>query len=145
MADVELEKIVVNLPEPDLGVGGEGLWVKALGNDLYEVHNSPWHSREINYLDVVKAISPAEDKKPVFVSVERRGGHRTIQVILLENGQTVRDEILARLNELGGTYEGAHSKLFAIDFAPGVDWEPAKSYLEQLLAEDKAEYRWSAY
>jgi hypothetical protein len=145
MPEHEFEKIVVDLPEPDLGVGAEGLWAKPLGNNLYEVKNSPWHSREINFLDVVKAIAPAEDKKPVFVSVEKRSGHRTIQIILLQGGQEKREEILAKLNELGGTYENANSTLFAIDFAPGVDWEPAKSYLEELLAKELAEYRWSAY
>ncbi len=54
----ELVKIVVDIPEGDLGVFGEGLWAKPLSDDLYEVQNSPWHSRNINFLDVVKAIAP---------------------------------------------------------------------------------------
>ena len=72
----EFVKIVIDIPEGDLGVYGEGVWARPLGDDLYEVENSPWHSREINYKDVVRAIEPSPDKKAVVQSVERRGGHR---------------------------------------------------------------------
>ena len=138
-------KIVVNLPDCEDGVGAEGLWAIPLGNDLYEVDNSPWHSRDINYRDVVKATAPAPDKNPVVVSVERRSGHRTIQVVLLKSGQSRRDEILNQLKELGATYEGAHSVLFALDFGPEVSWDPAMEYLGKLSEEELLEYRWSSW
>jgi hypothetical protein len=82
------------------------MWAKPLGGDLYEIQDSPWHSREINFLDVIRAIAPSEDKNPVFVSVERRSGHRTIQIILLEDGTPHKDELLAELNKRGATYHG---------------------------------------
>jgi hypothetical protein len=141
----QFTKIVVDLPEADDGVGGEGLWTVALGEDLYEVRNSPWHSREINYLDIVKAIAPAPDKHPVFISVEKRSGHRTVQIVVLEDGKSRKDEFLKELSELGATYEGAHSTLFALDFAPGVDWEPALNYLKDRLRENLIDHRTSAY
>jgi hypothetical protein len=143
--DHDFVKIVADLPEGDLGVYGEGLWTKPLGHDLYEVQNSPWHCREINFLDVVKAIAPSEDKHPVFTSVERRSGHRTMQIILLEKGKANKDDILARLNELGATYENANGSLFALDYAPGIEWEAAKTYLDDLAVKEWLEYRWSAY
>jgi hypothetical protein len=138
-------KIVVDLPDAEDGITGEGLWAKPLGEDLYEVDNSPWHSRDINYRDVVKAIAPAADKKPVVVSIERRSGHRTIQVVLLKSGQARMDEILTRLKELGATYERAHSVLIALDFAPDVSWEPAMEYLDKLTDEGLLECRWSSW
>jgi len=138
-------KIVVDIPDGDLGVFGEGLWAKPLGSDLYEVQNSPWHSREINYADIVKAIAPSEDKNPVFVSIERRSGHKTIQIILLEEGQVHKDEILKELAARGASYENANGKLFALDFSPGVDWALSRAYLDDLFEKDWVEYRWSAY
>jgi len=145
MATEDFVKIVVNIPEGDLGMYGEGLWSKPLGNDLYEVQNSPWHSREINYLDFVKAVAPSQDKNPVFVSIEKRGGHRTIQIIVLDEGKGRKDEILAKLNNLGATYENADGSLFALDFAPDVSWDPARTYLDDAEAKSWLEYRWSAY
>jgi len=143
--DQDFVKIVVDLAEGDLGVFGEGLWAKSLGNDLFEVQNSPWHSREINFLDVVKAVAPSEDKRPVFISVERRSGHRTMQIILLSKGKERQQEILDQLNKLGANYENANGSLYAIDFPPGIDWEPSKRYLEELTEKQWLEYRWSAW
>jgi Domain of unknown function (DUF4265) len=141
----QFTKIVVDLPDAEDGVGGEGLWTVALGDDLYEVRNSPWHSREINYRDVVRAIAPDETKNPVFASVEKRSGHRTIQVILFKEAQPRKDEILSELKKLGATFENANGSLFALDFAPGVDWGPALEYLRTLLDQDLADHRTSAY
>jgi hypothetical protein len=126
-------------------VSGEGLWTVALGEDLYEVRNSPWHSREINYLDVVKAIAPANDKNPVFVSVEKRSGHRTVQVVILKDGRPRKEEILAEFKRFGATYECAHDTMYALDFPPGVDWNPALDYLKELLQDNLVDHRTSAY
>ena len=145
MADDDFLKIVVDIPKGDLGIYGEGLWTKPLGNDLYEVQNSPWHSREINFLDIVKAIAPAEDKHPIFIEVRQRSGHRTIQVILLEAGKPHTDEILDEIEKHGGTYERANTCLFALDFAPEIDWDFTKTYLDACTEKQWLEYRWSAY
>jgi len=129
--DVEDEyvKIVVDLPDAEDGVGGEGLWAVKVGEDLYEIHNSPWHTLEINYKDVVRAVAPAEDKKPVFVEVVHRRGHRSIHVVFLDDSREARDEILGRIKELGVTYEGMHNSLFALDLEPGVDFDIVADYL----------------
>jgi hypothetical protein len=93
----------------------------------------------------VKALAPSYDKNPVFVSVIRRGGHRTIQIILLEAGTLKKEEILKELSERGATYENANGKLFALDFEPGIAWDSAKTYLKKLTKKKWLEYRWSAY
>ncbi len=40
-------KIVIDLPDAEDGVGGEGVWSVKVGDDLYEVRNSPWHTLEV--------------------------------------------------------------------------------------------------
>jgi Domain of unknown function (DUF4265) len=137
----EFVKIVIDLPDTEDGVSGEGIWSVRIGEDLYEVRNSPWHSIDINYLDVVRAISPNEDKKPVVTEVVHRRGHRTIQVIFLDEGIDQKDSVISRLKELGGTYEGAHSTLIAVDIKPEVDFDPIAEYLGECEADGWLSYR----
>ena len=124
-------KIVVDLPDAEDGVGGEGLWAVKVGDDLYEVHNSPWHTLEINYMDIVKAVAPDEDKKPQFVEVVKRGGHRAIHVSFFEKGLPCKDDVLSHINKLGATYEGSHETLFAIDLEPEVNFDDVANYLHK--------------
>jgi len=140
----ELVKIVVDLPDAEDGVGGEGLWAAKLGDDLYDVQNSPWHTLEINHRDIVRAIAPSEDKKPVFVEVVHRRGHRSIHVIFFDEGLGYKHEVLTHINALGGTYEGAHSLLFAIDLGPEVDFDEVADYLNSCLDKGWLDLRFAA-
>ena len=51
----QLEKIYIDLPNDGV-VGGESVWAKPLGSDLFEVRNSPWHAYDVHFGDVVRAI-----------------------------------------------------------------------------------------
>src|SRR5262249_9204989 len=94
-----------DLPEPDMGVSGESLWAAPVGVNLYELRNSPWHVRNVNWLDVVEAIPRNEDEWPEFVRVHKRGGHRTIHIFILDAGTNRKQEVLDNCNRLGSTYE----------------------------------------
>jgi hypothetical protein len=137
----ELVKVVINLPEPDMGVGAERVWAAPLGSDLYEIRNSPWHSRQVNWGDIVKARAPAENQWPIFIEVTRRGGHRTVCVFILEPGRGKQQEFLDEFKKLGASYENKDNSMYALDFEPGVDIQPAVSYLESLKAKGVADYR----
>ena len=128
----ELVKVHFDLPEPEMGISGESLWAAPVGSNLYELRNSPWHVRNVNWLDIVEAVPRKEDEWPEFVRVHRRSGHRTIHLYVLDEGKTRTQEILDRCNQLGSTYEGMDSKFYALDFPPGVDTDPAAEYLERL-------------
>ena len=124
-----------------MGVSGESLWAAPMGNHLYELQNSPWHVRTVNWLDVIEAVHKSADQWPEFVKVHRRSGHRTIHVYILEAGQEWREQILANCNRLGATYEGMDDRMYALDFAPEVNTEPCIAYLETLQKEDLADWR----
>lgn|GEM_PF-2838075 len=124
-------KIVVNIPEPDLGCSGEGIWTVEVGPDLYEVRNSPWHTLEINFLDVVRAIAPDEDKNPVFTEVYRRSGHRSIHVIFTQASDGEKAKVLQSVKQFGANYENANGTLYAIDLPPEVSFEEVADFLEQ--------------
>ena len=141
----ELVKVVVDLPENDMGVGGEGLWAMPIGDDVYEIRNSPWHARNINWGDWVKAVAPSEDKWPQFVSIVKRSGHRTIHVYFLQDDQERKKEILQRINKLGAFYEEAFGKMYAVDCAPEVALDPIIEYLSPLKESEALDFRISEY
>ena len=66
----------------------------ALGANLYELRNSPWHVRSVNWLDVVEAIPRNENEWPEFVRVHKRSGHRTIHVYILDAGKNQTGRVL---------------------------------------------------
>jgi uncharacterized protein DUF4265 len=134
-------KVVIELREPDMGVTGERVWAAPLGSDLYEIRNSPWHSRKVNWGDIVKARPRSDGQWPIFIEVVRRSGHRTVHIYLLEKGREKQEEFLAKFKELGATYENADSKMYALDFEPGVDVQPTLAYLELLKTKGLLDYR----
>lgn len=137
----KLVKVVFELPEPDMGVSGERMWAKPVGENLYELQNSPWHARNVNWLDVVKAIADNDNEWPKFVKVHRRSGHRTIHLFILESAESRKQEILDECNRLGSTYENADGHMYALDFEPKVDIEPTIKYLKKLKAKKVADWR----
>ena len=67
----ELTKIHIDLGDnPESG--GEAMWAKALGDDLYELRNSPFFAYDLNFLDIVRAIPQRPDLKPSIKAVVRR-------------------------------------------------------------------------
>lgn len=140
-----LVKVHFDLPEPDMGTSGESLWAAPVGSNLYELRNSPWHARNVNWLDVVEAISRNEDEWPEFVRVHKRSGHRTVHLYILDAGKSRKQEILDDCNRLGSTYENMDDRMYALDFAPGIDLAPAIEYLESLDTDNIVGWRINDY
>ena len=114
----ELTKVHIDLGDnPDSG--GEAMWAKALGGDLYELRNIPFHAYELNFLDVVRAVEQRPDLKPSIEAVVRRSGHRTIWITFAESvDRETRVALATELNEWRGFFEGKDSRYFAIDVEP---------------------------
>lgn len=119
----ELIKLHVDLPNHWLWKG-ESMWARPLGEDLYEVENSPFCAYGLNYKDVVLAKSVNPALKPTILSVARPGGHRTLR-FKFRNAldRRERDRILGELNQLDATYEGYEYRLFALDIPPGKNYQ----------------------
>jgi len=116
MDDVsDLVKVVVYLPN-HWDTNGESMWARPLGDDLYELHNSPFSAYDLNYLDVVVALSNKPGLKPQIRRIERRSGHKTLRLMFkTETAHAARGQILAKVNDLGATYENANSTLYSLD------------------------------
>jgi hypothetical protein len=123
MAQEELTKVYIDLPN-NPHTGGEALWARALGDDLYELQNSPFYAYGLNFLDVVYAVSRSPEQKPSVLRVVRRSGHQTIWVTFTDDADgEARSERLKSLNQWRGFYENADGTSFAIDVEPEGDCE----------------------
>src|SRR5262245_19793597 len=128
----ELEKILIELPAGHwTGKSGERVWAKPLGDQQYELRNTPWYAYDITWGDVVRCegMSPAE--LPIVRDIVRPGGHRTLRAYFLGDDDSVRDAILDELIELGALHENADGKMYALDLEPDVDLERVVHYLRE--------------
>jgi hypothetical protein len=121
--EADLVKVFVDLPN-HWDSKGESMWARPLGNDLYEIHNSPFAAYDLNYLDVVLAFAERADLKPKVQGIERRSGHRTLRIIFKTPAdRSERDRLLAQLNTLGATYENSNSRQYALDIPPDRNYQ----------------------
>lgn len=131
----ELTKVLVDLPN-HWATSGESMWARPLGNDLYELHNSPFHAYGLNYLDVVLAISEDPNRKPIVRRVERRSGHRTLRILFTKHvSNPQRDILLKGLDRFGVTWEGSEGRLFSLDIPDDSQYQPV---CDQLWAWEQA-------
>ena len=109
------------------------MWARVLGDDLYELQNSPFFAYGVSYLDVVRAVSPEPGLKPHVVELVRPGGHVTLRVMFLDADSRERQAaILDKLASLGADPERASTSLCALDLPPGVPVDPIRDELDRL-------------
>ena len=117
------------------------MWAVDLGNDLYELRNTPFYAYDLNFGDVVRATTDSPDLKPEVRSVARRSGHATIRVFFekaVSNGK--RLELIESLKSLSVSYEGASEIYFALDLEPDADIIGVRRELDRWKAEGWGEY-----
>lgn len=130
-AEPDLVKIVVELD--NAAVGGESLWAKPLGDNLFELRNTPWCAYNLHFGDVVRAIAPDESKKPLVQEVVRRSGHQTLRVVFEDSVRRERqDEIFAPIREWKASWERANSCYVAVDVLPEGNFDEVFSYFAEL-------------
>ncbi|HEV8589469.1 MAG TPA: DUF4265 domain-containing protein [Pyrinomonadaceae bacterium] len=133
MSDAEesLTKVHIDLPN-HWATGGESLWALPLGNDLYEIRNTPFHAYGINWGDVVRATEDDPTLKPEVREVVRPSGNKTLRVIF--DGalsQEEQDAILSSLEHLDLSWERANDHYVAIDVHPNADYHAIRDKLAE--------------
>lgn len=98
----------------------ETLWAESVGPDLYRIDNCPFFQYGLSWNDVVMAPL-GHDGHATFRRVHRKSGHRTVRV--LTPADRDKSELLCEIHRLGCGYEGAFSRLVAIDVPPGASLE----------------------
>jgi hypothetical protein len=128
----ELVKVIIDVRDETFGVNGERVCAKPLGDDLYEIRNTPWHTCDIGWGDVVKAMAEAENQWPKFQEIVRPSGHRTLHIFFFsEASANEKTIVLNCLKDWKATYENNNNTLYAIDIDPTCDFDGLCRYLDE--------------
>jgi Domain of unknown function (DUF4265) len=134
----DLVKVILDVSDDTFGISGERVWANPLGNDFCD---TPWHTCDVNWGDVVRAVAANEKEWPKFVEVVRRSGHRTLHIHFRDDAdEAFRTAVLNRLKDWRANYENADSKFYAIDVHPEGDLDGLCAYLDQ-PGSSKLDYR----
>ena len=106
----------------------ETLWAFDLGEDLYQLDNTPWYQYGVSYKDVIEAVPESGGELPLFRRVVEKSGYRTLRVALEEPATEV---FLEEIKQLGCSFEGANRRYIAIDIAPGIDLQKMANFLTE--------------
>ena len=131
MEQKKLIKVVFDLEKSDWhDHATESVWAISRGEDLYEIDNVPFYIYGISYKDTVrarKAYSLFE-----FQKVEKRGGHSTYRIFLVNDSTRHRfGEYWKPLEQLGCFYEEGTEILVAVDVPPVADIYKAYDALQK--------------
>ncbi|PIV32164.1 MAG: hypothetical protein COS34_14630 [Lysobacterales bacterium CG02_land_8_20_14_3_00_62_12] len=131
MSDIPAVKVLFRVPDDDGGAIVETLWANPLGEDRYELDNSPFYAYGVSWRDTIFAPMSQEEGWPTFECVVEKSGHRTVRVIFDPPvaPRNVSDQVLQGLVQLGCSYEGANPGYMSVNIPPGVELEQICSYL----------------
>ena len=133
-----LTKVHIDLPN-HWATGGESLWALPLGDDLYEIRNTPFHAYGLNWGDIVRAHSADPTLKPEVQEVVAPSGNRTLRVFLNKRlSQEEQDAILSSLQYLNISW--ADDYYVAIDVHPESDYQAVCDRLMELEQEGTLVY-----
>ena len=124
-------KVLFRVPNDDGTADVETLWATPLGNNRYQIDNSPFYAYGVSWNDVVFAPFNSDEGFPVFESVVGKSGHKTVRVIFdppVEDGNE-SDSLLQGLVVRGCSYEGMNRRYMSIDISPSVDIQVVREYL----------------
>lgn len=131
-----LKKIHIDLPN-HWAIGGESFWATPLGNDLFRIENVPFYAYGLNFHDVVKATSKADDLIPEIKELIELSGHRTFRVFFEKKIDPQRQEkILDSMKELTISYERANGIYFSLDMQPNGNYQAVFDRLDELEKEN---------
>jgi hypothetical protein len=124
-------KVLFRVPESDGSAQVETLWAVDLGNNEYQLDNSPFYVYSVSWQDVVDAPYNEDEGFPTFVRVVRKSGNRTVRVILEEPAAPGNraEEVLKGLLALGCDYEGANRTYISVNIPPHVELGAVREYL----------------
>ena len=139
MSATDLAKVVFALAD-DAPSATESLWAKPLGEDLFELDNTPWYVRGYALGDVVRC--EAEGELLRAIELVQPSGNLTVRVFVPAGPEREarKERITDRLREHGCMFEGMgeNKGLIAVTIPSTADSERVLKYLDELEAKKKA-------
>jgi len=129
-------KVLFRVPNEDGTAEVETLWATPLGDDRYQLDNSPFYAYSVSWQDIVYAPFRPDEGFPTFERVMSKSGNRTIRVLFdlpVETDNT-SEQVMKGLIALGCDYEGANQRYVSVNIPSGVELESVRQYLIQCKA-----------
>jgi hypothetical protein len=124
-------KVLFRVPDGDGGTNVETLWAVPLGEDRYQLANSPFYAYDVSWEDIVLAPFNNQEGMPTFESVVRQSGNRTVRIIfdLPVSSGSASDAVIQGLVALGCSYEGANARYISVNIPAAVDLQAVCAHL----------------
>jgi hypothetical protein len=124
-------KVLFRVVGEDGVVNVETLWAFDLGEDRYQLDNTPFYAYSVSVGDIVFAPIDPTEGRPTFASVLEKSGNRTVRVIFDEpvEAGTASDALLQGIVAMGCEFEGANRRYIAINIPPVVELAAVRDYL----------------
>ena len=128
MAKEGLVKIFFKLEANEWhGLQTESLWAepvaRTIAGDIFRIKNSPFFTREVSFLDTVRAVVGDHIRGLDFAGLIEPSGHSTYRLIV-PNGRSDFDGSWSRLERIGCSYESGSIKqgtLYSVDVPDTTD------------------------
>ncbi len=131
MNDSPKAKVLFRVPDGEGDANVETLWATPLGEDRYQLDNSPFYAYDVSWQDTVFAPVSHEEGRPTFEFTVVKSGNRTVRVIVdppVSPGNA-SDDVLQGLVALGCSYEGANARYMAVNIPAEIDLQAVCDYL----------------
>jgi hypothetical protein len=119
------------------GLQTESLWAEPIAGakrgDVFVVKNSPFYTREVSYLDVIRAVPGIHTGGVDFAGLIDSRGHSTYR-LLVQEGRSNFAKYWEDLERLGCTYESGRVKqglLYSVDVPGTTDIYEVYKILEE--------------
>ena len=140
MSEEELEKVYVDLPN-HWATGGESMWAKPLGNDLYQIQNIPFFAYGLNYLDIVKVDSSDETIKPVVLEVVEPSGFMTLRIVFMDGfEEQAQSELFNELMQFKIEIERDNENYVALSIEPEGHYDAVYEKLSEFESKGVLEF-----
>ena len=124
-------KVLFRVPDDEGGYDVEVLWAVPLGDDRYQLDNSPFYAYDVSWQDTVVARFDDDEGFPTFESVAVKSGNRTVRVrfdVPIASGNA-SDSVVQGLVALGCRFEGANAIYLSVIVPTAVDLQDVCAYL----------------
>ena len=129
----EFVKVHIDLPN-HWAIGGESMWAKPLGDNLYQIENVPFYAYGLNYKDIVLATPDSEGVIPEIRKLIEPSGHRTFRLFFEKHvNKGEQEEILNSMKNLKISAERCNSIYIALDLKSDGNYHAVYDKLEELL------------
>lgn len=124
-------KVLFRVPDDERGADVETLWAYELGDDLYQLANTPFFAYGVSWEDVVSAPYDPDEEFPTFREVVSKSGNRTVRILFdipVEEGNE-SSMVLLGLEERGCSCEGLDKTFIAVNIPPDIPLGDIALYL----------------